>query len=180
MGLLQRFTKWRRRRQLRKAFPGSAFTSIRRPDGTRMIVDEATAEYMRSTAPQPTQVSLDAILARVHGVRVYKNGGYKDTLVGGHVLLAEATDRGSLTELADALRIVEGPSGHCMCHGSPTLELLGSNSRRLALLSVHHGRSIRWTGWKDDAVLVDGSKLVAWLAARGIPSDKEGLSKGTG
>lgn len=174
MWLLERLAKWRRQRQLM-----SAFTVIQRPDGSRTIVDQATLDYMRSTAPQPTQSSLDALLEHVSGVRVLANGAHKDSLVGDRSVLAEVADRDSLTALGGALRIVDGPSGHCMCYGGPTLELLAPNDRRLAFLTVHHGQSLRWAAWKDDAHLVDPSKLLAWLTDRGIPSDERPVPKGT-
>jgi len=174
MWLLERLAKWRRRRQLM-----SEFTAIQRPDGSRMIVDQATLEYMRSTAPSPTQASLDTVLGQVVGVRVFANGAHKDSLIGEDVLLAEVDDRDSVTALGRALRIVDGPSGHCMCYGGPTLELLAPNNRRLTLLTVHHGQSIRWAAWKDDASLVDPSTLAAWLADRGSPSSEADVPKGT-
>lgn len=174
MWLLEQLAKWRRRRHLK-----SGFTAIQRPDGSRMIVDQATLEYLRSTAPQPTQASLDRFLGQVVDVRVFANGAHKDSLLGEDVLLAEVNDRDSLMALGRALSIVDGPSGHCMCYGGPTLELLAQNNRRLALLTVHHGQSIRWTAWQDDASLVDPDKLAAWLADRGIPSNEANVTKGT-
>jgi hypothetical protein len=39
----------------------------------------------------------------------------------------------------------------------------------LAALGIHHGRSVRWAVWKDDAELLDGRRLLDWLAQRGVP-----------
>ena len=180
MNLLELISRWRRRRHhLTATSAGGLFTTIVRPDGSRMVVDQATLEYMKSTAPQPTQASLDAVLDQVERIRLFANGAHNNSLNGPPVLLLESTDREAMSALGNALRIVEGPSGHCMCYGGPTLELLGSSDRRLALLAVHHGQSIRWTAWKDDARLVDRSKLVAWLAARGVTSEKAEHPEGT-
>ena len=55
-----------------------------------------------------------------------------------------------------------------MCFGGPTLEMLSADRSRLAHLSIHHGHAIRWNQWKDDAKLVDGRRLLQWLAQRGV------------
>jgi hypothetical protein len=55
-----------------------------------------------------------------------------------------------------------------MCHGDPTIEFLARGGERLAVIAVHHGESIRWDGWKDDAELENGERLLAWLAFHGV------------
>lgn len=145
----------------------SGFRVFERPDGSRIIVDQEMSEYLNSTAPDPKQQVLDAVLGETHGIRVFRGGSVsgqpleKDILFEGH-------DRTAITTLGQALRIVDGPGGHCMCHGDPTIELLDASDRRLAVVSVHHGRGIRWDTWRDDAELVAGRSLLEWLADRGV------------
>jgi hypothetical protein len=55
-----------------------------------------------------------------------------------------------------------------MCHGDPAIEFLDESGTRLAVIGLHHGRSIRWSAWKDDAELINGVGLLEWLAAQGV------------
>jgi hypothetical protein len=61
----------------------------------------------------------------------------------GLVIFGEPTD---LAALRSAMRIIDGPGGHCMCFGGPTLEILSVNRSRLALLGIHHGLAIGCEG----------------------------------
>ncbi|MEZ6072232.1 MAG: hypothetical protein R3C10_18735 [Pirellulales bacterium] len=89
-------------------------------------------------------------------------------------MLLDISDEADLAELKQALAILDGPCGHCMCFGEPTLELRSNQQERLAVLSIHHGHSLRCAAWKDDAELIDERRLLtgwptmACLAARGI------------
>lgn len=130
-------------------------------------MDGPLSRYMESTAPQPTQASLDALLAKVARVRVFDGGLNWDRPYGATVL-AEVDDAAGIEELRKALRIVDGAGGHCMCDGEPTLELLAADGRRVATIGLHHGLAIRWSGWKDDARLLEGMELLVWLAGNGV------------
>lgn len=162
MGLFRRL--WGR---LRGETSGSSgLTTIKLPDGRRMIVDQIMLDYLRSTAPDPSQKSLDAVLAEMQRVRVFRGGSASGEPISKQVLFETGESR-TLSMLRDALRIHDGPGGHCMCVGGPTIELLGASGERLAVIAVHHGQSIRWKAWRDDARLVEGRSLLEWLAARG-------------
>jgi hypothetical protein len=87
----------------------------------------------------------------------------------GSAVLLDVAGAPVLTELKQTLAILDGPGGHCMCHGEPTLELLSPQGEPLTALGVHHGRSVRWAAWKDDAELLDGRRLLEWLDHRGVP-----------
>jgi hypothetical protein len=158
-------------RRLRNYFrgrqPPSKWTVVEGPDGRRIYLDEEMVEHLKSTAPQPSQRSLDATLDRARVLRIIK-GGVSGGRSLGTEMLFEGRDEATLQSLRQALRIVESPGGHCMCHGDPAIEFLDESSNRLAVIGVHHGRSIRWSAWKDDAVLVDGCGLLEWLAVRGV------------
>jgi hypothetical protein len=157
-------------RRLRSYFrgqqPPSKWTVVESPDGHRIYLDQEMVEHLRSTAPQPSQRSLDATLERARVFRIIKGGASGGRPLGTEILFE---GRDEVTQsLRQAMRIVDGPSGHCMCHGDPAIEFLDENSDRLAVIGVHHGHSIRWSAWKDDAVLVDGCGLLKWLAVHGV------------
>lgn len=146
---------------------GCNMKSITRPDGSTMLVDDATVSYLESAAPQPTQASLARILGSTHRVQVVRGGSSNGAPFGTEVLaISEAPDR--LEELRRSLQIREGGGGHCMCHGDPSLVLSNQSGEVVAVLGVHHGFAIRWGQWKDDAVLVDGERLLQWLVSLGV------------
>lgn len=162
MGIFYRISNWVRDRRR-----PSAFTVITGPEGQQMLVDPAVMEWMNSTAPQPTQAALDSLMDQVRAVRVYKEGCHGDALLSNDVVL-EVDEPADIESLRVAMRIIDGPRGHCMCFGRPTLEMLAADRSRLALLSIQHGHAIRWNHWADDASLIDGRLLLEWLAQRGV------------
>ena len=161
--LLGRVSSWFRR----KTRPADGFTRVERPDGSTALLDPATRDYFESSAPDPSRESLDRVLSAARRVRILRGGMDAGVPVGNDVLF-ETDDPSALASLRKALQIVDEPAGHCMCPGDPTLELLGTDLERLAVIGHHHGESIRWDGWRDDAELVDGRRLLEWLAFQGI------------
>ena len=133
----------------------------------RILVDQETLDYIDSSAPNPTQSSLDTLLSQTRGVRVYSGGASRGEPLSDEPLW-EITDEIALESLGIALRINDGPHGHCMCHGDAALEFLGASGDRLAVIGVHHGESIRWNAWCEDAELTRGSKILKWLNDRGV------------
>lgn len=152
------------------------FHKIKAPDGSINIVDQMTFDYLRSRAPAPTQKSLDAVLNKLRKVRVYE-GGYVGWGPLGQETLFETENDRDLAELKECLRIKDALAGHCMCFGDPTIELLGEASEQLAVISLHHGRSIRWNHWKDDAELLNGLRVLTWLAERRVVYPRERYEK---
>ena len=47
----------------------------------------------------------------------------------------------------------------CMCHGDYQIDLYSTNELK-ATISFHHGESIRFEGWTNDATLVFGKELL--------------------
>jgi hypothetical protein len=146
-----------------------AFVPIRDASGkVTGMMDRATADYLASRAPDPTQASLDALLAGVTRVRVvpfanYRRGGTES------VTLLDTADPASLESFRRCFAIDEDPEtfGHCMCCGDPHLELYAGD-RLAATVGYHHGLAIRWDAWKHDAQLKEPGRLLDWLAARGV------------
>jgi len=110
----------------------------------------------------PTQASLDRALAGATRVRIAQ----VEELGGGELLLVQDAER--IQELVRLLSIVSPTERfHCLCPGDQVLEF-SREKRRLAAVTLHHGRSIRWNdAWDSDALLADGPALLRWLADRG-------------
>ncbi|HEU5297687.1 MAG TPA: hypothetical protein VFU71_23115 [Burkholderiaceae bacterium] len=124
-------------------------------------------EFMHTVGVAPSQQSLDVLLSKTRQLRVFGGGSVVDRLLRDELLYQ--TDEGRvISTLREAMRVVDGNFGHCMCYGDPTLELSDALGARLALISIHHGFSIRWRGWETDAKLVDGRGLMEWLATQGV------------
>jgi hypothetical protein len=124
------------------------------------IMDRATADYLASRSPDPTQQSIDALLSRVTRVGV---------VTTGRRVLLDTADPESLASFRGCFAIVEDPEsfGHCMCYGDPHLELYAGD-QRAATLGYHHGHSIRWNAWKHDARLAEPDRLLDWMSAHGV------------
>lgn len=126
--------------------------------------------YLHSTAPNPSQSTLDALLNQVNRVRVLDDGTMDGKAIGSTVLL-ECSDTPSIAMLHTCLAIVEDARtfGHCMCLGDNAIECY-RDQELIATIGLHHGHSIRWDVWKHDAQLRDGQALLKWLADRGVSS----------
>ncbi|MBV9122902.1 MAG: hypothetical protein JO112_06075 [Planctomycetes bacterium] len=145
------------------------FVPIRDAEGNvRGLMDRATADYLASQAPDPTQASLNALLADVTRVRVVSFASLLQGVAEQKVLL-DTSDPLSLIAFRNCLAIVEDPDtfGHCMCCGDPHLQLYAGD-RLLATLGYHHGFAIRWDAWKHDAVLKEPDRLLDWMTAHGV------------
>ena len=155
---------------LRGNIDPAPLTAITTSQGQTIIMDPATVDFLSSPGARPTQAALDELLRQVHAVRVYEGGSCHYT-PADRQLLAETTAHPELKSLQAALQIVDGDKNrcfHCMCCGDPTLEFIAADETRLALISIHHGRSVRWDAWQSDAKLVDGLALMKWLADCGV------------
>lgn len=159
---------WLRRVLSRKPPKGAGFAVFERPEGGRIFVDETYMRYLKSHAAQPTQASLERVLANVRRVQVSAGGIAEGRSLSEHILFA--TDlHADIQALREALRIEDGSAGHCLCHGDTGILLFDGADRQLAAIGVHHGHAIRWDHWKDDAQLVDGWQLIDWLINHGVP-----------
>ena len=147
--------------------PGPRFTKIEGPTGSTIVVDETTLAYTNSKAPQPSQASLDALFRQCERVRVLRGGVAYGRPMTADVLF-ETEQPAVIADLREAMRVNDAPGGHCMCFGNAAIELLSADGGRVATIGLHHGRAVRWDGWKDDASLVDGVRLLQWLEAHGV------------
>ncbi|BEP16390.1 hypothetical protein acdb102_47010 [Acidothermaceae bacterium B102] len=95
-----------------------------------------------------------------------ENGGVRDKILSDDPVLTIDT-QAQVASLVTLLQVSAVTDGVCMCAGNASLEFLGADGQRLAVVGLHHGQSLRWSGWSGDAVLSDGARLVAWLAELG-------------
>lgn len=132
------------------------------------MMDRTTAALLQSKLPNPSQYTLDAMLADVSRVKVFDRGMINDKPLETTELL-DVTDPQTVARLCECLKIVEDPRsfGHCMCYGDLTMEFYAVQ-KRLAVIGFHHGISIRWNAWKWDAKLQDPQCHLKWLADQGI------------
>ena len=79
----------------------------------------------------------------------------------------------SVDELRRRLVVEEVIDGHCMCSGQLSVEFFDEADRRLADVTIHHGKHLRWPGWSGDGMLADGAALMAWLSAHGVPDPEK-------
>ena len=154
---------WRQLANRRRHPDGSVVAD--RPDGSRVFLDAETVRHVESDAPAPNQQELDAMLSQARRARVTMSVTHGDHVDRELVLMIR--DPAEVASLAATLRISEEPCGHCMCHGDPHLAFLDERDVVLAEISLHHGRSMRWSAWRDDARLLDGREVLDWLASRG-------------
>lgn len=150
---------------------GSPFVVVENENGSTMIMDRMAYEYMYGSVkkPDPSQATIDAMLARVSRIRVWAGGMMRDEPTTQE-LLAEESDPSAVETFRHAFRISEDPASfsHCMCLGQPTIELLGEDGGRVGTLGMQHGRAVRWDDWQHDAQLLDGQAIGRWLAERGV------------
>src|SRR5688500_3298743 len=137
-----------------------------RADGSRVFLDAETVEYLDSDAPPPNQQQLDAMLSRARTARVTMVTAGGDPV--DRVLGLEIRDPREVSSLAATLRISHEPYAHCLCHGNPHLTFFDEREGPVAGIALHHGQSIRWREWRDDARLLNGREVLEWLAERGV------------
>lgn len=64
-----------------------------------------------------------------------------------------------------------------MCYGDQVVECY-AGKQRIGAIGLHHGVSIRWSAWGDDAQLADGSLLLRWLDDHGVSEPLRGFLAG--
>jgi len=162
MNLLRRWWGHLKRQPAESEWP-----PVEVPGRDRVLLDQEMDAYLPSRAPQPSQQSLDAVLRSARACRIMEDGVRDGAPLGKNVLW-EVRGPTLLTELRALLTVVDGPAARCMCHGDTAFEFLGRSGKRLAVLGLHHGKTIRWNTWRDDAALVNGLGLLQWLSSHGI------------
>lgn len=154
--------------------PGSLFVPIKDETGkVTGVMDRTTADYLASVAPNPTQASIDALLATVTRVKVVPTANYHAGATE-LVTLLDTSDPESVATFRTCFAISEDPHsfGHCMCFGEPQIELFAGDVL-IANIGCHHGYAIRWEAWKHDAVLLTPGRLLDWMTTHGVDGPRK-------
>lgn len=76
------------------------------------------------------------------------------------------TNEFDIQELLKMLEIDETfKADSCMCQGDYQIDLY-SNNELMANISFHHGETIRYKGWDNDATLLFGMKFYKYLSKK--------------
>jgi len=87
--------------------------------------------------------------------------------------LHRTADPEALRGLRRALEVGQVLDMVCACLGDYRIEFTDASGGRVATLGHHHAYTLRWDGFPADAELRDGTALLHWLAARGVPAPLE-------
>ena len=118
----------------------------------------------RSPASAPDPSELGEALAHATRIR------FREVL--SERLLLELDRPEDLQAFGALLRVEPGEPFHCMCPGDQTIEIRRRGGR--AVVTLHHGRSLRWDErWNTDVLLADPLLLLGWLAEHGLAAPLE-------
>jgi hypothetical protein len=134
------------------------------PAPNTLIIGDDLVRGFADPGPPPTQDDLDRVIGPATAVAV------RDVFAEDDVLY-ETDDAADLASLRDALRI-EGEMGHCMCSGTVAL-VFRRGGENLGTVTLHHGESLRWEPFFDNAPLVESDPILDWLSARGVTGPRE-------
>ncbi|MEU3500811.1 hypothetical protein ABZ726_08595 [Streptomyces hundungensis] len=109
--------------------------------------------------------ALDNVLEQAHVVRV----SLVNEVGAPGEIRVDLSDPVESARLRTAMAVDSLPGFHCMCLGDVRFEVFDRSGRRLAVVVLHHGATLRWGQWESDAVLADGRLLLAWLNDHGMP-----------
>jgi hypothetical protein len=130
------------------------------------LIDQATAAYLRSDCPRPSQADLDELFRTSTGVEVMEL--VFEARVGKFQPRLILTGPADLVALQTALAIADQSCGHLMTFGDVCL-VFHRLDRTTARIEVVAGIHLRWTDrWQDDARLADPRALADVLASRGF------------
>lgn len=148
---------------------------VNEEDRTTGIMDRATADYLASTDPNPTQAALDEVFARTTRARLLRSRVDENRVYQFDVVRLDVSELASLADLRECLRIVEDPEsfGHMMMIEGHRLELW-AGEQQITSLALLSWVAIRWYSvWKHDAWLAHPRTFEDWLLRHGIPDAQQ-------
>jgi hypothetical protein len=87
-------------------------------------------------------------------------------------VLYESADRKDLDALKAALKVTAPDRPlHCMCDGTPAIDLF-AKGERIGRLTNHHALLVRSDLWTSDARLADPEPLLRWFDDRKVPGPR--------
>lgn len=152
----------------------SPFLSLKYPSGGGGMIDQQTASFLRSSAPEPSQAMLDATLERIDRA-ILKELVFREKVRNWEPVL-EITAPADLASLRSALRI-NSTQGHLMSIPSHALECRAADNS-VATLELFGLYVLRWPDrWKSDAILTEPDALADFFALLGHRRFREDLDK---
>jgi hypothetical protein len=96
----------------------------------------------------------------------------------GSAVLYQSSERRDLDTLKAAIS-VERPERymHCMCSGTPAIELY-ADGKKIGQITNHHAKLIRCSLWQSDAPLTDVGAFLRWFDDRDIPGPRKEYEAG--
>lgn len=122
--------------------------------------------------PKATNESIRQLFAGIDKILIKEDGVYDDKATSDKVLLC-LTQPETINTLGQLLEINEAMTGfYCMCLGSHAIELYTHNTMK-HIIGLHHGTSIRYSGWNGDAELSKHEDLLIFLSEQGLSQPLE-------
>jgi len=91
--------------------------------------------------------------------------------------LFESKERKDLDALSKALVVTKPDEWfHCMCIGTPAIYIY-KDKKLLAMITNHHGQSVRCSLWSSDAAIANTEKWLKWFDDRKINGPRKEVEK---
>jgi hypothetical protein len=130
----------------------------------------------RRSIMKPNQAELDRIVRGATSLRVRGvDEGDEDEVPRVYYDTSKPEE---VAEFRECLRIRDGGVGHCMCDGTLLFELSGGEVP--GDVSLHHGVTVWWEPFFDNAQLVSPDAIMDWLSSRGITFVRDEYEKARG
>ena len=135
------------------------------------MMDIMYAKYLVSDLPDPSQKDLDAISSKATKIDVVTYVKSKKVKGMGHEMEEKTfkqLSQNQIKELFQCIKIKEDDITHVMNIGEISFKIFQGDNLFGTIRYVSNGY-IRWDDkWKDDALLVNPTKFLEWLASIGI------------
>lgn len=120
-----------------------------------------------SKLPKPSNIGLKALFTGINKVIIKGDGVFENKAMSDKVVLT-ITDATNINTFGELLEIDENYSeSYCVCLGTYAIELY-QNENIKAIISLHHGQSIRYHYWRSDGELANKDALVEFLNDLGL------------
>lgn len=138
---------------------------------TPELTNEQRLEEIRKR-PKATNASIRNMFLDIDKVLIKEDGVYDDKALSDNVLVT-LTQADLISRLGELLSIDEANTGfYCMCLGSHAIELHNGDTMK-HIIGLHHGVSIRYSGWYGDAQLAKNEALLIFLSEQGLTQPLE-------
>ena len=152
----------------------SAFLSFRYPGGGGGMADQATAAFLRSQLPDPSQESIDALLSRTTSITLCELVVRDQKGTFEPVLAIESPEE--IAEFRAIFRI-SSAGGHLMSFHEHEIRCFAGDTL-LDTLALVRPSVLRWNKrWKSDATISDPDALANFFARHGYSKLRERIDR---